>query len=246
MVLDSLTRASSLPWRSIQELAIPPVLVVAPHPDDETLGCGGAIALLRALNCPVEVLVVSDGTMSHPNSIQYPAPVLQALRASETLTAMQILGVEKAEVTFLNLPDGAVPLPQTDTWEDGLLKCREAIASIKPQTVFLPWRSDPHPDHRATWHLVQAAMSYLHLSPQIIEYPIWDWDKQQQGMISNSTLMKAWRINIQSVRSKKQQAIAAYRSQISNLIEDDPWGFQLSPQMLDNFLHPWEVYLEQI
>jgi LmbE family N-acetylglucosaminyl deacetylase len=244
MILDSLTRASTLPEQSIQELAYPPILVVAPHPDDETLGCGGAIALLRQLNCPVEVLVVSDGTRSHPNSLKYPAPVLQALRASETSIAMQILGVEKERVTFLNLPDGSVPLPQDKTWSDALLKCRQAIAKIQPQTIFLPWRCDPHPDHRATWGLVQRAIAPL--SPKIVEYPIWDWDDRQQGKIPNSTAMKAWRVDIQSVLPKKRQAIAAYRSQISNLIDDDPTGFQLSSKMLDNFLKPWEVYLEEI
>jgi LmbE family N-acetylglucosaminyl deacetylase len=244
MVIDSLTHPSALPEQSIRELAYPPVLVVAPHPDDETLGCGGAIALLRALDCPVEVLVVSDGTMSHPNSLKYPALVLQALRASETLTAMQILGVETERVTFLNLPDRAIPLPQDETWEDGLIKCRKAIAKIKPQTIFLPWRCDPHPDHRATWQLVQKAIAPL--SHKIFEYPIWDWDELQQGKIPNSTAMKGWRVDIQSVLPKKREAIAAYRSQISNLIDDDPTGFQLSSQMLDNFLKPWEVYLEEI
>jgi LmbE family N-acetylglucosaminyl deacetylase len=244
MVLDSLTRASSLPVKPIQELALSPVLVVAPHPDDETLGCGGAIALLRHLNCPVEVLVVSDGTRSHPNSIKYPAPVLQALRASETSIAMEILGVETERVTFLNLPDGAVPLPQDETWENGLMRCREAIAKIQPKTIFLPWRCDPHPDHRATWQLVKTAVKPF--SPKIIEYPIWDWDDRQQGKIPNSTAMQAWRVDIQSVLPKKREAIAAYRSQISNLIDDDPTGFQLSSEMLDKFLKPWEVYLEEI
>jgi LmbE family N-acetylglucosaminyl deacetylase len=86
----------------------------------------------------------------------------------------------------------------------------------------------------------------LVFSEMSIEYPIWDWDEQQQGKIPNSTAMKAWRVDIQSVLPKKREAIAAYRSQISNLIDDDPTGFQLSSEMLDKFLKPWEVYLEEI
>ncbi|MHC5832664.1 MAG: PIG-L deacetylase family protein, partial [Nostoc sp.] len=61
-----LSNPSVLPWRSVNEIACSPILIVAPHPDDETLGCGGAIALLRSLNCHVQVLVISDGTLSHP------------------------------------------------------------------------------------------------------------------------------------------------------------------------------------
>ena len=64
----SLTEASplaavaSLPLRALGDLPLTPVLVVAPHPDDETLGCGGAIAQLRSQGYPVQVLVISDGT----------------------------------------------------------------------------------------------------------------------------------------------------------------------------------------
>ena len=46
-------------------------LVVAPHPDDESLGCGGAIVLLRKFGNEVTVLTVSDGALSHPNSKKF-------------------------------------------------------------------------------------------------------------------------------------------------------------------------------
>ena len=62
-------------------------LVVAPHPDDESLGCGGAIALLSGFGCPVHVLFISDGTGSHPNSRKFPPPALRALRESEAQNA---------------------------------------------------------------------------------------------------------------------------------------------------------------
>ncbi len=90
------------------------ILIVAPHPDDETLGCGGAIALLRQLNVSVKVLIVSDGTKSHPNSLTYPPPALKELREQESLSALAILGVASAAVTFLGMPDGAVPMVETD------------------------------------------------------------------------------------------------------------------------------------
>ena len=66
-------------------------LVVAPHPDDESLGCGGAIALLRKFGREVSVLTMSDGTLSHPNSVKFPPEKLRELRENEMLAALEIL-----------------------------------------------------------------------------------------------------------------------------------------------------------
>lgn len=59
------------------------------------------------------------------------------------------------------------------------------------------------------------------------------------------TSVTIWRLDISQVVKLKQQAIATYRSQTTNLIDDAPEGFRLTPQMLANFTRPWEVYLEE-
>ncbi|MBN3905535.1 MAG: PIG-L family deacetylase [Nostoc sp. NMS1] len=231
-----------LPWRSINDIACSPALIVAPHPDDETLGCGGAIALLRSLNCHVQVLVVSDGTLSHPHSQKYPADKLRILRETETLSALKLLGVEVNDVTFCRIQDGSI----STQYQSVVASCRAYITQIAPQIIFLPWRYDPHADHRATWKLIHTVLNDLHLSPRLIEYPIWDWDSDQRGSLPTSLKVTTWRLNINTVVELKQQAIAAYRSQITDLIDDDPEGFRLSAEMLANFTRPWEVYLEEI
>lgn len=217
-----------------------PILIVAPHPDDETLGCGGAIALLRRLNLPVEVLIVSDGTKSHPNSLKYPPFALKNLREAESLTALAILGVKSEMVTFFGLPDGAIDL--SSQCETAIELCRNYLTRIAPSVIFLPWRNDPHEDHRASWEFLRLTSRNLSPSPRLIEYPIWDWDTQQRRDFSES--VHAWRLDITSVLDLKKQAIERYRSQISNLIDDDPQGFRLSAEMLQNFTQPWEIYLE--
>jgi LmbE family N-acetylglucosaminyl deacetylase len=90
--------------------------------------------------------------------------------------------------------------------------------------------------------LFNVATKNLTNPPRIIEYPIWDWDTEQRGDFTDS--INAWRLDITNVLELKQQAIAQYRSQISDLIKDDPQGFRLTPQMLQNFTQPWEIYLE--
>ncbi|WP_309738926.1 PIG-L deacetylase family protein [Chamaesiphon sp. OTE_20_metabat_361] len=222
------------------------VVIVAPHPDDETLGCGGAIALLASKGYRVKVLVVSDGTGSHPNSQKYPAHILQAVRSQETISALKLLGVSPPDITFLQLKDGAVPTVTSPSFLDAKTLCRNYLQATLPDTIFLPWRHDPHADHRASWQLIQAAILSLGIAPQIIEYPIWDWDRHQQRQVADLSRIVGWRLDISSVLAQKTQAIGLYRSQLGQLIDDDPDGFCLSSEMLANFTRPWEVYFEEI
>jgi LmbE family N-acetylglucosaminyl deacetylase len=241
-----LASPETLPLRDSSAIDRQRVLIVAPHPDDETLGCGGAIALLCDKGYHVKVLVISDGTGSHPNSQKYPAPLLQSIRAQETIAALGILGVEPSAISFLQLKDGAVPTVTSPTFHQAKVLCRNYLQVTLPDTIFIPWRCDPHADHRASWQLIQAAVLSLGITPQIIEYPIWDWDVRQQKAVSNLSRIDGWRLDIQSVLSRKVRAIAAYRSQLGQLIDDDPAGFCLSAEILTNFTRPWEVYFEEI
>jgi LmbE family N-acetylglucosaminyl deacetylase len=236
---------AALPFRDIRTIDRQRVLIVAPHPDDETLGCGGSISLLCRKGYDVNVLIISDGTGSHPNSQKYPAPILQSIRSQETLTALAILGVDRSAITFLNLKDGAIPTVTAPKFHPAKVLCRNYLQVTAPDTIFVPWRLDPHPDHRATWQLIQAAILSLGMMPQVIEYPIWDWDLAQQTT-ADLRQITGWRLDIESVLVQKTQAIQSYRSQLGQLIDDDPHGFCLSAEMLVNFTRPWEVYFEQI
>ncbi|TVQ08789.1 MAG: PIG-L family deacetylase [Leptolyngbya sp. DLM2.Bin27] len=246
--LSPLGDPQAVPLRS--QLPQAPVLVVAPHPDDETLGCGGAIAALRAQNQPVSVLVVSDGTRSHPRSQQYPAPRLRQVREAETLSALALLGVAADQVTFWRLPDGSVPAlrdspspPEADA-QAALALGQRYLPQVAPRTIFLPYRYDPHRDHRAAWSLIQGAIAALDQPPRQIEYPIWDWDPEQRQPLA--ARYQPWRLDITPYVALKRQAIHCYRSQTTDLIADDPTGFRLSPALIANFLNPWEFFLEPL
>jgi LmbE family N-acetylglucosaminyl deacetylase len=245
-----LSNPEDLPLRDIANVVEQTVLVVAPHPDDETLGCGGAIALLCNEGHNLKILVISDGTLSHPNSKKYPAPVLQSLREKETLAALAILGVDQEAVTFLRLKDGSIPMLISSNFQRAKELCYTYLAKTIPATIFIPWRSDPHPDHRATWQLIRSALLDLKIGseycPKCIEYPIWDWDTQQQKEAPSLSKFSGWRLDIEAVLQQKRQAIAAYRSQLGQIIDDDPNGFCLTSEILSNFTRSWEVYFEEI
>ena len=146
----------------------------------------------------------------------------------------------------MRLPDGSIPTAASPDIRGAVTRCRTYLEMLMPETIFLPWRFDPHPDHRATWKLIRTTLVDLSVSPRIIEYPIWDWDPEQQGDFANVEHVVGWRLDIRAVLETKLRAIAAYRSQTTNLIDDDPEGFQLTPEMLANFARPWEVYLEDV
>jgi len=85
------------------------LVVIAPHPDDESLACGGLIARACSEGRPVRVVVVSDGTGSHPRSRVYPRMRLRTLREEEARRAVCALGLAPRHLTFLRLPDRFVP-----------------------------------------------------------------------------------------------------------------------------------------
>ena len=82
-----------------------PFVVIAPHPDDESLACGGLIAEACRQGFRVRIIVVSDGAGSHPNSKAYPPDRLRSLREEEARRAGAELGVAPEEMLFLGLPD---------------------------------------------------------------------------------------------------------------------------------------------
>lgn len=224
-----------------------PTVVLAPHPDDESIGCGGAIRLLRDAGLPVRVVFASDGAGSHPSSRRYPAEALRALREREALEALAILGVVKDDARFLGLPDRFVPGHDDPRFADAVTALVAALASPwTPETVLVPWRRDPHGDHRATWQIATAAVDRLPARPRIVEYPVWVWDIGSPGNHPTSGEVEAWRLDITAVIPAKRAAIYAHRSQTTALIDDDPDGFRLPETMLERATRPWEVYCEGV
>ncbi len=239
----NLTDLEKIPEFSVDDWG--KTLVVAPHPDDESLGCGGAIRLLREKKMEVHVLVLSDGTLSHPNSNKFPPEKLRQLRENEIIEALKILGVDKKKAEFFRYKDRSVPNGNSKNRNEVIEKCRNYLSKITPQTILVPWRRDPHPDHRAAFAIFNKAKnSFTDL--RIIEYPIWLWEIAESSDAPLIDEVSARRLNVSSVIEKKRRAIFKHASQIAGIIDDDPEGFQLSPHILEKFLTDWEIYLEAI
>jgi len=189
---------------------------------------------------------VSDGALSHPNSEKFPPAKLRDLRESEMTAALEILGVSADKITFLRFRDGSVPGELSDDFAAVVTIVKDYLAANSPRTILLPWRRDPHPDHLASWQIVKAAMVDNRHDYRILEYPIWLWERAENADLPREKNIKICCLKINEAIAQKQAAIRAHASQTTDLIDDDPSGFQLSNEVLAHFDVQFEIYFEEI
>lgn len=219
-----------------------PVVVVAPHPDDETLGCGGMIAALSRRGLLVHTVFVTDGSASHRGSASWPRSRLAALREAEAAEALALLGAAGQPRSFLRLADSAMPAPGTPLHARAVSGLASVLRRLEPNTAFLPWRRDPHRDHRDSWTLFMAASDAAGISPATFEYAIWldelgaPDDHPRSGEMTRCDLRLGARL------AAKRRAIDAHRSQRGQVVLDDPRGFRLSEETLRRLIGPVETY----
>ena len=238
----ALARVRALPGAGLRDvLGGQPALVVAPHPDDESLGCGGLIAEAARLGETVHVAVVTDGAGSHSGSHTHRPELLRQLRRSETLEAAAVLGVPPERVSFLDIPDGRAPQrgPAAKAAGQRLAALARDVAA---GTIFTSWNYDTHPDHVAAHCYAAAAAREAQAS--LFSYPVWAW------MLPGRTLMpnlrwKGFSIDIGPHVAVKRAAVLRHRSQTTPLITDDPSGFTLSDAQLATMITPKEFFIAE-
>ncbi len=223
-----------IPCVSLDDLAPAGALVViAPHPDDETLACGGLIASALDGGREVRVIVVTDGSGSHPGSLEYSPGQVAALRERELDAAMESLGLNGAHLLKLALPDGRLCEAGPAALANRVLA---ALSGVSVGSIFVPGEDDPHPDHRT------AALAAVRLADtcgaRLWRYPV------RAHVIA--TFLEApadlVQLEVSAVLKRKRAALACHASQLGDLIQDDPQGFYLNPDDLHQHLRASELY----
>ena len=217
-------------------------LILAPHPDDEALGCGGMISHLRSQNIPVTIIFITSGGASHPKSLQYPPQVLAKLREEEALQSCEILGVSSEDVKFFRNPDGRMTNLQKSDIEVIIDELSLILTDRDISSIFMPWRRDVHEDHIVTNTIGFEAAQKSNRPLQIVEYPIWLWKNSKDKDWPIEDEVSSFRLNVETVLAQKRDAIFAHKSQTTKLIDDDPDGFILTEDLLSPFLNPDEIY----
>ena len=213
------------------------LVVVAAHPDDETLGAGGLVRLAAAAGLPVTVVLLSNGEASHPDSPTWTPEALASQREAETRAAVEMLAA-RAQLVVCGLPDGRLA-EHTDAVVAAVV---DAIGATGSRTlVAAPWRGDGHPDHEAAGRA--ASVAAHRTDARAIEYPVWLWHWGTRGSLpwSSATVLPLDAVT----RRSKSQALALHRTQLAPLSDEVGDEQLLSPEFVAHFLRHHETYFSE-
>ncbi len=229
-------------WVVCQPVQLSPksVMVFAPHQDDETLGCGGLIALKRQYGVPVSVVFLTNGQTSPSNS-QLNAHEITQIRKQEAIAALSTLGVESEEIHFLDQPDQGLRCLSQEKHQNLINQLVQLLDQFKPDEVYVTYQFDFHPDHEATFELVRDAIIESKQKIELFQYPIWAmWTPWRIKSLAKS--FSCYRLPIKEGIQKKRLALKAYRSQCEALSPDV--DVSLPSEFLSLFLSSYEIFFK--
>ncbi|MEV7769486.1 bifunctional PIG-L family deacetylase/class I SAM-dependent methyltransferase [Microbacterium sp. NPDC086615] len=221
------------------DLDVDRVIVVAAHPDDESLGAAGLLATAASRGMPIDLLVVTDGEGSHPDSPTHSPATLALRRRREVLDAADILGLVEPPI-FLGLPDGG-----TDQHRDTIAEAlRDALDRAGPHRVLVlsPWRGDGHRDHRVVGEIVEEVCAARQVRSRA--FPIWLW---HWGGPDDVPWDQVERLPLDpEAQDAKTRALAAHTSQILPLSSAPGDEEMIHARMRAHFVRDSEVFFAPV
>jgi LmbE family N-acetylglucosaminyl deacetylase len=234
-------------WNGSKKLAVLPLIsadtlvpinhravIIAPHPDDEILGCGGLMRQLAMLGRPLKLISVTDGSASHPGSATWPVERLSVVRPQESAEALRRLDLPMHSLKWIR---GGFTDTTVAQQEDQLTAFIQRY--LQPtDVVFTTWANDGHSDHEAVGRA--SARAAAAVGARFHEVPIWawhwaspeddrlPWDRARKISLDPATI------------ARKRHAAHAFASQL----EGDPQiglGPVLAADVLERLMQPFEV-----
>lgn len=187
------------------------IVVFAPHPDDETLACGGTIILNTKQGNDVYVIYMTDGRHSHSHTFGItadPTPdELKVIRSSEAKRATNILGVKERNLIFLEYEDLSLTARNI---ESAAVRVEKLLKQLNPDMIYCPIIQDRHQDHKATNLILYKSMKLFNVLPEIYHYLIW-------GDLNYLIPGKSILVDITEVLPIKSKALKEYLSQTTKI-----------------------------
>lgn len=198
-------------------------VILAPHPDDETLGAGGLIGRLRERDIEIKVIAVTDGENAYSNEIN-PGPI----RRQEQTEALEVLGVDTGHIIRLALPDREV-----SRHENRLIELLAPLVDDRCHVV-APWTGDFHPDHEACGRAAERVARQT--GANLSFYFFWTWHRGTPEVLS-SLHLRIFPLDVTAI-NRKAEALRKHRSQLTH-----PSGEPILPEyLLGPTRWPYEVF----
>jgi LmbE family N-acetylglucosaminyl deacetylase len=238
-------------------------LVVAPHFDDETLGCGGIIAKKKKEDADIKIVFMTDGTQSHSSFIENKK--LNSIRSNEAINAAIQLGLDPEDIIVLNYSDSLLE----KNIDEASKKILTILEEFKPDEIFIPSENEPwifSGDHLATTKICMNAITELNMPITIYEYPVWYWYaypwvsmpfklKKNTKNIFKISVKGRWGfglfkhfncyLGLNDVKKAKQRALEQHESQMKNKDGKETWNTLAgisNGEFLNCFFDEFEVF----
>jgi len=213
------------------------IIIFAPHPDDEVLGCGGVSALKARAGAAIQVWFFTDGSMLLKAMVgieDSPSPAeVSAIRKAESRKGAEILGVGSEHHYYMDYTDGTLSQHENE----GVLRVVDILQQQQPDAVYYMNPYEGHPDHVASNRILRRACEKINYQGQRLQYLVnlkWDyeWKPEEHELLC---------VDISAVRELKRSAIEQNQSHLGLLsVKQDKAPWESIP---DKFLAAEEIFI---
>ena len=222
---------------SPMQLTTATTLIIAPHPDDETLGCAGLIAQKIQMGVEVYILFLTKGEKSLDG---VPPTEIKEMRQKSATEAVSILGIDESHLVWLDLPDGEVPRQNSEDFDVVKNRVQEMMKSLNIEEVYTTHYLEGWSDHLAAYALTVEAVKELDHKIDVYLYWVWAWYYVGIMQMFSLSWSKMHLLPIQSVYTQKKQALDVYFD--AKTEKGDLYMGKLPKVFLKAFEWPYEVY----
>ena len=211
------------------------ILIIAPHPDDETFGCAGLIAKKTALNADVSIAFLTYGE----NSIEY----LENNEVAENRQKTAQLVCKKMDVHDLHycgFTDGHISRRGDEKYDNDVKTVAKLIEKINPKEIYCTHPLEGWSDHTAAAEITSDALKLLNSNISLYYYWVWVWFSVPLNKVKLLNFDSTFYLNITDVIKQKKSAILTYLSSVNS--QGDAYCGNLPKMFLKAFEWPYEVF----